>query len=603
MRSRLREAILDGFNLASLDEILSDNDRLRPNIAMGPDFATRVNSLIDVACQEGWLIDLCGVLADARSGNEPVSSAILSVQKWLIEHRGTNEIDLQFQQDLSIAGAASDAVIISGDGNQVTVYLAAGVTRFAEAGEPVTKEVPALGPNPYRGLAAFFEEDANRFFGREKQTFRLWEAFRALHETKPGTPSLRVLPILGPSGSGKSSLARAGLVPEIARHVLPTLQSPRVIVFTPTAHPLEALARILARVVTDDPAPVTKAAEFEAELRRSTDGAYEGLRRIARYVPEIDRRKLVVLVDQFEELYTLCTDPTEQDAFIGNLLHAGHDAGADVSFVLTLRTDFIGSTQRHPELNRIVTEQGIIVPAMDASELREAITKPAANAGHPFDPALVELLVQDTLGREGALPLLQFALQRLWDAMREGKDPGETFQQIGGVGGALVQEADQLYESLPEAQKKIVRRAFRSMVQLGEGVGDTRRRVDLNAIVSKNDNRDEVLNVLRAFAQPNKRLVTLEGEGDDVLAEVTHEALIARWDKIRTWLGPEQREQQRFHRRLAETASEWEDHRQDRDLLWRGSNLTRLRQFVARTDDDLTELEHSFLPHRTAQKF
>ena len=594
MRAKLRAAIFDGFNPASLDQILSDNDRLQPNIAIGPDFGTRVNSLIDVACQEGWLIDLCGVLATARSGNEPVSSAILSVQKWLIEHRGTNEIDLQFQQDPSISAAASDAVIISGNGNQVTVYLAAGVTRFAEAGEPVTKEVPALGPNPYRGLAAFFEEDANRFFGREKQTFRLWEAFRALHETKPGTPSLRVLPILGPSGSGKSSLARAGLVPEIARHVLPTLQSPRVIVFTPTAHPLEALARILARVVTDDPAPVTKAAEFEAELRRSTDGTYEGLRRIARYVPEMDRRKLVVLVDQFEELYTLCTDPKEQDAFIGNLLHACHDAAADVSFVLTLRTDFIGSTQRHPEFNRIVTEQGIIVPAMDASELREAITKPAANAGHPFDPALVELLVQDTLGREGALPLLQFALQRLWDAIREGKDPADTFQQIGGVGGALVQEADQLYESLPERQQKIIRRAFRSMVQLGEGVGDTRRRVDLNAIVSKNDNRDEVLNVLRAFAQPNKRLVTLEGEGDDVLAEVTHEALIVRWDKIRTWLGPEHREQERFHRRLAETAAEWEDHGRISDLLWQGFNLARLGRFVATTEDDLTELEHSF---------
>ena len=207
MRSKLREAILVGFDPAALDETLRDNGLFRHNIAMGPAFATRVNSLIDVARQEGRLIDLCGVLAAASSGNEPVNAAILSVQQWLIEHRGTNEIDFQFQQDPSIAGAASDAVIISGDGNQVTVYLAAGVTHSAEAGEPVTNEVPALGPNPYRGLAAVFEEDANRFFGREKQTFRLWEAFRALHETKPGTPSLRVLPILGPSGSGKSSLA------------------------------------------------------------------------------------------------------------------------------------------------------------------------------------------------------------------------------------------------------------------------------------------------------------------------------------------------------------------------------------------------------------
>jgi hypothetical protein len=198
---------------------------------------------------------------------------------------------------------------------------------------------------------------------------------------------------------------------------------------------------------------------------------------------------------------------------------------------------------------------------------------PAADAGRPFDAALVELLVQDTLGRDGALPLLQFALQRLWDAMREGKEPGETFKAIGGVGGALAQEADQLYESLPDRQKKIVRRAFRGMVQLGEGVGDTRRRVDLAAIVTRGESREEVLSVLRTFAQPSKRLVTLEGQGGDVLAEVTHEALIARWDKIHTWLGPVQREDERFHRQVAEAAIEWTANGERPDLLWRGFNL------------------------------
>jgi WD domain, G-beta repeat len=408
-----------------------------------------------------------------------------------------------------------------------------------------------------------------------------------------------MLPILGPSGSGKSSLARAGLVPEIARHTLPTLLAPRVVVLTPTAHPLEALAQILARLATDDPAPISKAAEFEGELRLSTEGRFEGLRRLARYVPEIDRRKLVVVVDQFEETYTLCQETSVQDAFIGNLLVAARDAGADVSVILTLRTDFIGNTQRHLDLNRLVTDQGILVPAMDATEVREAITRPAANAGQPFDPALVELLVQDTVGRDGALPLLQFALQQLWDAMRNGKDPAEAFKDIGGVGGALAQEADQLYESLPEPQQKIVRRAFRGMVQLGEGVGDTRRRVDLNAIVSKESSRDEVLRVLRTFAQPTKRLVTLEGGGDGILVEVTHEALIARWGKIHDWLGPRQREDERFHRQLAEAALAWNANGQRPDLLWGGFNLARLVAFVKRTDDELTRNEHQFLTAST----
>jgi hypothetical protein len=140
------------------------------------------------------------------------------------------------RNSVSIAGSASDAVIISGHGNQVTVYLAAGVTRSVKIPDPAGPEA-SLGPNPYRGLAAFFEEDAECFFGRDKQIARLWEAFCGLHEPAPGGASRRILPILGPSGSGKSSLARAGLGPEIARHALPTLGASRVVVLTPTARP------------------------------------------------------------------------------------------------------------------------------------------------------------------------------------------------------------------------------------------------------------------------------------------------------------------------------------------------------------------------------
>src|SRR5262249_35523205 len=180
------------------------------------------------------------------------------------------------RNSVSIAGSASDAVIISGDCNQVTVYLATGVTRSLDVSGSLGREPLSLGPNPYRGLAAFFEEDADRFFGRDKQIARLWQAFLALHQLKPGCTPRRILPILGPSGCGKSSLARAGLLPEIARHTSPMLQAPHVIVLTPTTHPIEALARILARVVTGDPAPLARAAEFETELRRAAPGDTRG---------------------------------------------------------------------------------------------------------------------------------------------------------------------------------------------------------------------------------------------------------------------------------------------------------------------------------------
>src|SRR5262249_5177263 len=120
------------------------------------------------------------------------------------------------------------------------------------------------------------------------------------------------------------------------------------------------------------------------------------------------------------------------------------------------------------------------------------------------------------------------------------------------------------------------------------------RRIELDSIVSKTESRDDVLTVLRVFAQPSARLVTLEGHSGDILAEVTHEALIARWDKIRAWLGPEQREDERFHRRLADAVADWDGNGRRSDLLWQGFALDRLREFNNRSDDDLTEEEHNF---------
>jgi len=489
---------------------------------------------------------------------------------------------------LQIGGDADGNIVITGDSNVVILQT----SRPLEP-EPVA---PAIGPNPYQGLSAFTEKDADRFFGREKLTRHLWAVFRDLHEPEPGKPRLlRLLPILGPSGSGKSSVARAGLIPELAHRPLPGLQTPRVAVLTPGAHPLEALAGILARVATKDATPVAKTREFVGELR--TQGAHEefdGLRRIAEALPDIARSPLIVLVDQFEEIYSLCDDPSERDSFVHNLLHAATDRAAHVSVILTLRSDFLGQTQWHPALNHAIAERGVIVPAMGEEELRRAIAEPAARAGHPLDEATVDLLISETEGREGALPLLQFTLTRIWEGMAEGVQPAETLRRIGGVGGALAGEAQRLYNKLSDSDKSIARRAFLGLVRLGEGTQDTRRRITVPDIVAHGETPDHVRKVLDLFSRPGARLITLSANpaGTDT-AEVTHEALFEHWETLRGWLDSS-RDDLRFERRLADAASHWSALGRPDGSLWRPPDLDLLRDFQTRASADMTETQTAF---------
>jgi len=347
---------------------------------------------------------------------------------------------------ITVKRDASGNAFVTGDNNSVKVVIYQSVSERREPEEPASAE---LGPNPYMGLLAFHEEDADRFFGRERQITRLWEKLRDLHQDssqRSATP--RLLPILGPSGSGKSSVARAGLIPELARRPLPGWRDARVAVLTPGSHPVETLAGMLARIATGDAVPVAKTAEFEQVLRQKRDNGHnDGLRRIAAALPDIASSPLVVLVDQFEEIYSLCDDKQERTVFIENLLHAASDVGGRASVVITLRTDFLSETQTHEVLNRLICEQQVMIPALNEEELREVIAKPAALAGHPLDDATITLLVNDAKDREGALPLLQFALTRIWDGLTQGIEPTDTYQTIGGVGGALAGEAQRIYGS------------------------------------------------------------------------------------------------------------------------------------------------------------
>lgn len=457
-------------------------------------------------------------------GLESLESALLAVRATVAEHA----------ESLDWAGLQLYARAADGDDTRPVVF------------------------RPYQGLNSYRLLQRRFFFGRETLTRQLWERLRTLHES-PGAP--RLLAIIGPSGSGKSSVACAGLLAELERDPLPSFQPLRIVVLQPGPQPLYALAHALDRL------PATPAGSLP----------------------------LLVLVDQFEEIYTLCQDGSERSAFVECLLSAAQNPSWCVTVVLTLRSDFLGETLRHHlELNRIIASQCTVIGGMSPEELRQAVVGPASRVGRPLDEGLVDLLLSQAAGNEGALPLLSFTLARLWEGVLADKPPSLTLSELGGVGGALAGEASRIFSQLDAAGQATARRALVRLVKLGEGVRDTRRRMRVRELCGRNDSEAAVLAVLRQFASEQARLITLSGGSDAPVAEFTHEALFHHWQQLRTWID-EGRADRRFHDRAAEAARLWDEAQRPSGRLWRPPDLDLLRDYHARHTDDLSPLESEFL--------
>jgi len=445
-----------------------------------------------------------------------------------------------------------------------------------------------LAPNPYLGLDTFEEKDAGRFFGRAALLEReLLPAFLAL-----AAGPARLLALVGPSGSGKSSVARAGLLPLIKSR-LPC----RLLTLTPTHRPLDALAQALARhALPEDPAPAGKAAEFRALL--GADAL--GLTRIAALLWAHEQTPLVLLLDQAEEVFSLCQDPAEQGLFLNNLLAAVTDPAPRLALLLTLRSDFLGETQRFPAFNALLTRQGHLVPALDEPGLRLAIAEPARLASRPLDQAVVDLLLAQSLGREGALPLLQYALSEVWRGLAAGRPPEETLRACNGVGGALAGRAQQVYDGLTPEEQRTARRCLLRLVQLGEGGPDTRRRVAIDDLLVEGESRPALLAILRRFTAPDARFLAFgrDAQGREQV-EITHDALIAHWGDLRDWLAAD-RDDLRLLARLDAAARHWEQQGAAAGLLWRRPDLDLLRRYAGREGAALSPLQGRF--YRAARR-
>lgn len=435
---------------------------------------------------------------------------------------------------------------------------------------------PALAPPledaqcPYLGLDAFREADHEIFFGRRRL---VEEMVRRLEEK-------RLLAVVGPSGSGKSSLVLAGLLPDLKDGALPGSQDWRYYPpMVPGSNPLANLARLLRP-------PGIDTAGWD---QRQIEGFQQDANHLARLIRASDDRPVVLVIDQFEELFTLCDDDRTRQAFIENLLGMVQSPDDRHSVILTMRIDFEPHVARLPAFQPLFEEAQVRVTPLSAAELREAIEEPAKLVGLKFEEGVVDALLRDILGEPAALPLLQFTLLKLWESRERNWVTWEAYRRLGGGRQALARSADEFYQGLIPEDQVTARRILLRMVRPGEGLEVTSNRIRRETLYQAGEARDRVDRVLDRLIQA--RLVRLT-EGDtpgDAQVEVAHEALVRNWPRLVEWLEDE-RESMRQRLRLTAAAEQWKAVGEDPGALWGGSLLDEARRY-----EDLNELETEFV--------
>ena len=431
---------------------------------------------------------------------------------------------------------------------------------------------PAVGDRcPYPGLAAFQESDAERFFGRTEQVARVVGRLAA----QP------LVSIVGPSGVGKSSFVRAGLVPALKR------EGPwATIAMRPGRAPLAALAALADPGNAHNPEHVRAIA-----MQLFTEPGYLGA--LLRWRAANHGCRVLLYVDQFEELYTLVHDPRERVAFVTALRAAADDPSSPVRVVLSLRSDFLDRAAEDRAFMAALTEGMHYLMPLGHDGLTQALVRPAEQAGHAFESGeLIGRMVGDVAMASGALPLLQFAAARMWDA-RDRQRRTLTFASyaaMGGIAGALAVHADAVLAELSPARRPLVQAVFQRLVT----ADGTRAIVDLDELYQLSPAPGEVRAVIDQLVSARLLVSKSDEHGTGASVELIHESLITAWPQLQQW-AEAGREEAAFLVQLRQAAAQWESRGRPAGLLWRGDAADEARRFGARLGDTLGPRERRFV--------
>ncbi|MET8249577.1 AAA family ATPase [Streptomyces sp. NPDC005202] len=448
-------------------------------------------------------------------------------------------------------------------------------------------EAPTVpgGVCPYRGLAPYRQQDAGWFFGRERSTDALVAQLRAAEKTGG------LVMLVGASGAGKSSLLNAGLVPTLQNGAPgeESSQAREVLQLVPGGDPLAELTHRIP-----DLAHVVPAAEDPAAKEPGTPQFAHAVREAVTAWAQRETSSAarpVVIVDQFEEAFTLCPDEANRRTFI-QLLHAAcspADPGdaAPVLVVLGIRADFYEQCLGYPELADALQHRHMVLGPLTTTELREAVTGPAKAVGLELEPGLAELIVREvsTDGPRGAhdagvLPLLSHALLATWQRRKAGRLTLAGYRAAGGIQGAVAATAERAWSSLDPAARTAAKLLLLRLVRLGEDTQATRRRGTRRQLAEESTDPNKTEESLEALVRA--RLVTLDAE----TVEITHEALLHAWPRLRNWID-EDRNDHLLRQRLEEDGRAWEGSDRDTSLLYRGSRLEQAHNWAKSAGDTL----------------